>query len=128
MSKFPTQSVYRTQDQEVSLLPRHWEWLGGQPRSASATLRLLVERARRDESGEYAAQDAKDRCYFYMRDKAGDLPYFEEASRALFAGNAALFDATLAHWPGEIQEEARALAASVWRVAVHDGQQNRRGS
>src|SRR3954454_12882117 len=32
---------------EVTLLPRHWDWLGTQPGAASATLRKLIERAQR---------------------------------------------------------------------------------
>ena len=32
---------------EVTLLPRHWEWLAAQPGGASVTLRRLVDEARR---------------------------------------------------------------------------------
>src|ERR1700719_4289344 len=32
---------------EVTLLPRHWDWLAEQPGGASVTLRKLVEEARR---------------------------------------------------------------------------------
>ena len=110
----------RTLAHEISLLPRHWEWLAEQPRSASATLRLLVEGAWRDANGHFAAQAAKDRCYFYMRDMAGDRPHFEEACRALFADNLALFEEMLLEWPTNVQREAQALAAPVWRVMAAD--------
>ena len=33
---------------EVTLLPRHWDWLATQPGGASVALRTLVERACRD--------------------------------------------------------------------------------
>lgn len=103
-------------EREVSLLPRHWEWLSGQPRSISAALRLLVEQARRDPDGSYAAQYAKDRCYLYMRDNAGDRLYFEEACRALSANDRARFETFLSGWPQDIQREAMDLATSVWRI------------
>src|SRR5665213_1978029 len=34
------------QAREVTLLPRHWDWLNSQPGGASAALRKLVEEAR----------------------------------------------------------------------------------
>lgn len=102
------------QTREIRLLARHWEWLASQPRSASATLRYLVEHARRDANGHFAAESAKEACYFFMRDKAGDRPHFEEACRALFAGDAVQFAAQVAGWPEEIRCQAQQLAASAW--------------
>lgn len=106
---------------EIQLLPRHWQWLDEQPRSASATLRLLVERARRDEDGRLAAEAARERCYEFIRDMAGDRPNFEEACRALFAGKPAAFAALTAAWPTEIQVRARELATPAWPTATPEG-------
>lgn len=88
---------------EVTLLPRHWEWLARQPGGASTTLRRLVEAARKAEAG--AAQARSDRAYRFMSAMAGDLPGFEEAARALFAGDRDRLSALLAPWPADIRNE-----------------------
>jgi len=98
----------------VTLLSRHWAWLAAQPRSASATLRRLVEEAHRDTDGHLRRAEARDDCYRYLRDEAGDRPGFEDTVRALYAGDAARFDTLIAAWPEVIRLEARRLAAAVW--------------
>jgi hypothetical protein len=94
---------------EVSMLPRHWEWLEQQPNGISAALRRLVEEAKkRDPEGERArlATEATSR---FMTAMAGNLPDFEEASRALFAKDPARFDALIAAWPADIRAHLRRL-------------------
>jgi hypothetical protein len=71
---------------EVSLLPRHWDWLGEQPGGASAALRRLVDDARRREGGAARGRRARDAAYQVMSVLAGDAPGFEAAARALYAG------------------------------------------
>lgn len=95
---------------EVTLLPRHWDWLAAQPGGASAELRRLVEAARRrDEAGAVrrAAQEAADRAMLVL---AGDRPGYEEATRALYAGDAPGFEARLSGWPADIAAYVRRLA------------------
>src|SRR6201990_2358311 len=70
---------------EVTLLPRHWEWLSAQPGGASVSLRKLVEAARRANGASDRSRAARDAAYHFMSAMAGNLPDFEEASRALFA-------------------------------------------
>ena len=82
---------------EVTLLPRHWDWLRAQPGGASIALRKLVEAASRDPRA--LRRGAQDCAYRFMSAMAGDLPGFEEASRALFAGDAAGFATRIAGWP-----------------------------
>jgi len=96
---------------EVTLLPRHWEWLNGQPGGASVALRKLVEEARRAQAGEDGKRRARDAAYHFMSAMAGDLPGFEEAARALFAGDAARFEAQLRDWPADVRGHALRLAA-----------------
>ncbi|WP_339950155.1 DUF2239 family protein [uncultured Albimonas sp.] len=91
---------------EVTLLPRHWDWLRARG-GASAALRRLVEAARRAE----APKDARDAAYRFMSAAGGDLPGFEEAARALYAGDARGFEARLALWPPDLAAHARRLAA-----------------
>src|ERR1700761_4526689 len=62
---------------EVTLLPRHWEWLATQPGGASVALRKLVEAARRDVTGTDERRRAQERAYHFMAAMAGDLPGFE---------------------------------------------------
>jgi hypothetical protein len=89
---------------EVSLLPRHWDWLEEQPNGASAALRRLVDEARKREPGEQRARLAREAVGRFMTAMAGNLPGYEEASRALYAGNRARFEELTRSWPHDIRE------------------------
>lgn len=106
---------------EVTLLPRHWEWLNGQPGGASVALRKLVEAARRANDALDRRRLARDSAYRFMTVLAGDLPGYEEAVRALFAGDRARFDALTAPWPADVRDHARRLAAPAWLAADEAG-------
>jgi hypothetical protein len=95
---------------EVTLLPRHWEWLGAQPGGASVALRKLVEEARRANGDKDRSRAARDAAYHFMSAMAGNLPGFEEASRALFAGERRRFVGLVAAWPVDIRDHAVQLA------------------
>lgn len=94
---------------EVTLLPRHWEWLAEQRGGASVTLRRLVDQARQADSGA-ARRRAQESAHRFMTAMAGDSAGFEEALRALYAGDAARFAEQTAQWPGDVREHARVLA------------------
>jgi len=102
---------------EVTLLPRHWEWLAAQPGGASVALRKLVEAARREGEGPDRRRAARDAAYRFASVTAGDRPGFEAMSRALFAGDAAEFAARIADWPGDIADHLRALASEAFEKA-----------
>lgn len=95
---------------EVTLLPRHWDWLAAQPGGASVALRKLVERARRENAEADAASSRREAAYRAMSALAGDLPGFEAASRALFAGDADGFRAVASAWPGDLAAYLTPLA------------------
>lgn len=97
---------------EVTLLPRHWDWLAAQPGGASVTLRRLVDEARRSGIASERQRDAREVAYRFMSAMAGNLPGFEEATRALFAGDAEKFATQIATWPEAIAAYARRLAAA----------------
>lgn len=101
---------------EVTLLPRHWEWLKLQPGGASVALRKLVEAARRANADEDAQRKAQGNAYRFMSIMAGALVGFEEASRALFAGNADGFERETESWPEDIRAHARRLAQPVLAI------------
>jgi uncharacterized protein len=106
---------------EVTLLPRHWEWLAAQPGGASVTLRRLVDAARAagdDRAAIRRAQEAADR---FMAAMLGDAPGYEEAARALYAGDGARFRALSEPWPEALRDHARALAAAAFREAAAAG-------
>lgn len=96
---------------EVTLLPRHWDWLHDQPGGASVTLRKLVDQARQSTVDTERIRKAKESAYRFMTDMAGDRPGFEEALRALFAGDRARFDRLVDRWPNDIKAHAKALGA-----------------
>lgn len=97
---------------EISLLPRHWEWLEGQPSGASAAIRKLVDAARSKDEGAGRARAAREAASRFLTAMAGDLPGYEEATRALFAGNGERFAETMREWPGDIREYALRLTAA----------------
>lgn len=95
---------------EVTLLPRHWEWLNGQPGGASVALRKLVENARRENAESDRRREAREAAYRFLSAMGGDLPGFEEAARALFAEDRPRFARIVAAWPGDVAAYARWLA------------------
>lgn len=88
---------------EVTLLPRHWQWLAAQPGGASVTLRRLVDQARAADGEQSRLRQAREAAYRFMSSMAGDLPGFEEAARALFAGNGPNLERFSADWPADVQ-------------------------
>ncbi|EKZ97027.1 hypothetical protein D769_22618 [Cupriavidus sp. HMR-1] len=95
---------------EVTLLPRHWEWLAGQPGGASVALRKLVEEARRVGSEKDRMRQAHERAYHFMLAIGGDLPGFEEATRALFSNDASRLRELIGGWPADVRDHALHLA------------------
>ena len=96
---------------EVTLLPRHWDWLNRQPGGASVALRRLVDEARSAHGGRDIVRQSREATYRFMSAMAGDNIGFEEATRTLFAGNERGFDEHTAGWPPDVRDYARSLAA-----------------
>ena len=101
---------------EVTLLPRHWAWLGAQRGSVSATLRRLIDEARRTHDKRDAVRGAQDTAYRFMAATLGNEPNFEEAIRALYRGDQARFSAATEGWPPDLREHSGKLAAEAFRV------------
>jgi hypothetical protein len=97
---------------EVTLLPRHWEWLNAQPGGASVALRKLVDEARRTTGDRDRLRVARDAAYHFMSVMAGNLANFEEASRALLADDERRFAGLIADWPADIRDHIVKLAYS----------------
>lgn len=101
---------------EVTLLPRHWEWLALQRGGASAALRRLVEEARKRHAEHDAQRQSKERAYRFMSAIGGGLPGFEEASRALFSHDAGPFGERTADWPPDVRAHLSWLARGAFAV------------
>ena len=99
---------------EITLLPRHWDWLNVQPGGASVALRQLVEDARALTANDDRCRVAREAGYRFMQALAGNLPGYEDATRALFAGDFARFEEALARWPEDVREHASLLAADAF--------------
>lgn len=95
---------------EVTLLPRHWEWLNSQPGGASVVLRRLVDEARPLSPVADRVRRAREAAYRFMTAIAGNEPGYEEAIRALFAGDDARYHALIAGWPASVRFYATRLA------------------
>ena len=100
---------------EVTLLPRHWEWLATQSGGASVALRRLVEEAKRTSGGKDRVRGSQSAAYKFMSAMAGNEPGFEEATRALFAGHMDRFNELVAQWPEDVGNHARRLATGAFR-------------
>lgn len=100
---------------EVTLLPRHWDWLAGQPGGASVALRKLVEQARRANAERDRRQQAQEATYRFMVAIAGNAAGFEEAVRALFAADGMAFARCIEAWPIDVRDHASRLAVSVFQ-------------
>lgn len=111
VSKGPGRPKLGVVSREVTLLPRHWEWLNSQPGGASVALRKLVEEARRTNQGKDAIRQAQEATYKFMSVMAGNEPGFEEAARHLFALNQQRFNELVGIWPTDIGNYAKKLAA-----------------
>lgn len=99
---------------EVTLLPRHWDWLAAQPGGASVALRKLVDEARKVNAGDDRRRAAQEASYRFILVMAGDAPGFEDAARALFAGDAQRFESLLLAWPEDVREHALWLATDAF--------------
>lgn len=102
---------------EITLLPRHWEWLATQPGGASVALRKLVESAQRDNRAVDEQRAARDAAYHFINALAGDEAGFEEATRALFAGQREPFEQQVRAWPADVRDHALLLAQRSWPAA-----------
>jgi uncharacterized protein len=96
---------------EITLLPRHWEWLARQPGGASVAIRKLVDGARRGSEDGNRTREGQEAAYRFMSAMAGNRPHFEEATRALFAPNPSRFGELIAGWPADVRDHVARLAA-----------------
>jgi hypothetical protein len=103
---------------EVTLLPRHWDWLAQQSGGASVALRRLVEEARRTNKDKDRVRHAQESAYRFIAAMAENKPHYDEVARALFAGDAERFEASTASWPVDVRDHARRLAAAAFEPAA----------
>lgn len=102
---------------EVTLLPRHWEWLSKQSGGASVALRKLVDEAKRVNEWRDRMRAAQESAYRFMSVMAGDQAGFEEATRALFASNQEKFEREVERWPSDVRDHATMLARRAFGAA-----------
>jgi hypothetical protein len=100
---------------EITLLPRHWDWLAQQKGGASVAIRRLVDEARRGGDGANRIRLAQEAAYRFMSVMAGNRPHYEEAIRALFADDAPRFEKLIAEWPADVRDHAARLAGSAFQ-------------
>jgi hypothetical protein len=100
---------------EITLLPRHWDWLAQQAGGASVAIRKLVEQARRTGEDGNRIRHAQEAAYRFMSAMAGNAPHYEDAIRALFAGDATGFEKLIAEWPADVRNHTSALAQRAFR-------------
>jgi uncharacterized protein len=89
---------------EVSLLPRHWDWLESQPNGASAAIRRLVDEARHNETGIERGRHVRNGINKLLWAVAGDFANFEEVARALDAREDTRLDGLMSSWPKDLRD------------------------
>ena len=99
---------------EITLLPRHWDWLAQQTGGASVVIRRLVDEARRNGEGGNRVRLAQEAAYRFMSVMAGNRPHYEEAIRALFANDAPRLATLIAEWPADVRDHVARLAQSAF--------------
>lgn len=102
---------------EVTLLPRHWEWLAAQPGGASVTLRKLIEDARRKTSAKDEARERQESVHRFLSAIAGDKPHYEDVLRALYANDGDRFHALIADWPLDVRRHLERLTSDLFDKA-----------
>jgi uncharacterized protein len=103
---------------EVTLLPRHWDWLAQQKGGASVAIRKLVEEARRSGEDKNRIRLAQEAAYRFMSAMAGNKPHYEEAIRALFGNEPVRFEQLIAEWPADVRDHALGLAERAFHRAA----------
>jgi hypothetical protein len=106
---------------EVTLLPRHWDWLGAQPGGASVALRKLVEKSQRASAEADSRRMATESAYRFMHALAGNEKGFEEASRALFAGQFDRLNHEVLSWPPDVRAHLLELAGRAMDARPAEG-------
>ena len=94
---------------EVTLLPRHWDWLAEQPGGASVAIRKLIDAERKSKSFSDLKRKIEAITYRFISTMAGNFQDFEEACRALFAGDREKFARMTEAWPADVRDHARWL-------------------
>jgi hypothetical protein len=97
---------------EITLLPRHWDWLATQPGGASVALRKLVEEASRSPKAQKRA--CRDAAYRFATVLVGNAPGYEEAIRALYAGQDEEFAGYIEAWPSDVRKALLAMTTAAF--------------
>ena len=105
---------------EITLLPRHWEWLAQQSGGASVALRRLVDEARRANKDKDRTRQAQEAAYRFIAAMGENKPHYEEVACALFAADAGRFETWTASWPADVRDHARRLAAAAFERAASE--------
>jgi len=105
---------------EVTLLPRHWDWLAQQPGGASVALRKVVDAARRTGEDGDRIRRAQEAAYRFMSAMGGDKPHYEDAIRALFANDPTRFEKLIAAWPVDVRDHTHILAQRAFQRDPQD--------
>jgi uncharacterized protein len=99
---------------EVTLLPRHWEWLSTQQGGASVALRKLVEQARKTGSSADDRRKGQEAAYKFMTALGGDYIGYEDATRALFAVDKDRFMVLIETWPKDVRAHLERLGQAAF--------------
>ncbi|RZG86913.1 DUF2239 family protein [Acinetobacter venetianus] len=104
----PTKKVGRPKlgviSREITLQKKHWDWLDQQSASASAIIRKLIDKELDDpnsESNKMLAKQATDR---FMLAMLGNMPNYEEATRALYQGDREVFLKMIQDYPKDLKK------------------------
>ena len=101
---------------EITLLPRHWDWLAQQTGGASVAIRKLVEEARRDRRGHaIASARRRKRPIVSCRRWPATGRISKRRSARCSPDDRAGFEKLIAGWPADVRDHAAGLAERAFR-------------
>lgn len=101
---------------EISLLPRHWEWLATQSSGASSSIRNLIEDAIKKSTSKVSLKQQQEKVYRVMTTLAGDLDGYEEAIRSLYKRDRESFIKFTKGWSKDLRSYLEKLTNDVFEV------------
>lgn len=99
---------------EITLLPKHWDWLNLQANGASGSIRKLIDEAMKRNVAKDELKRSQNSVYKFMTIMAGNYPLYEEALRAFYANDNAKFKYIITNWPKDVRDHLLKMTDQIW--------------
>lgn len=100
---------------EITLQQKHWDWLDLQNSSASAVIRKLIDQELNNAQSESNIMMTKQTTDRFMSAMLGNMPNYEEATRALYQGNKEGFLELIQDYPNDLKEYLNLRTVNIFK-------------